>query len=79
MFLSLHYPGVLVDATGTYDFPFYLAGICFMFCALFTSALPISKCFRRCFCLDKGKSQEDSKWSHLGLYAKIEQTKETRV
>ena len=37
------FAGVLADATGSYDIPFYLAGACFILCSLLIAAFPAIK------------------------------------
>ncbi|XP_072047427.1 uncharacterized protein [Amphiura filiformis] len=45
--LGAYVTGVLADATGSYDIPFYLAGACFLICALLIFAFPGIKLLKR--------------------------------
>ncbi|XP_072047438.1 monocarboxylate transporter 5-like [Amphiura filiformis] len=47
LILGVYVTGVLADATGSYDIPFYLAGACFLICALLIFAFPGIKLLKR--------------------------------
>ncbi|XP_072013644.1 monocarboxylate transporter 13-like [Amphiura filiformis] len=47
LMLGAYVTGVLADATGSYDIPFYLAGACFLLCSLLIFTFPGIKYLKR--------------------------------